>query len=201
MPVSLNMDTSISLSKETPAPNRICIGIGYELRSDWLNYARSSGISDDMAVDTSAFMLDQKGVLLDIDHFIFYNNLKSKCGSLIHSGDNGDPDNKDYESLQINIDNIPLPVKRIVFCLSIHEAEDRFQNFSQFRSVYIRVVNMDNNNELLRLDLSDFATIHTAIKLGEIFRRNGEWRFQAIDKGRARGLTGLVQQFGGHVDS
>lgn len=188
MAISLNKGGNLSLSKTDPTLNNVIIGLGWDARP-------TDG--QDFDLDASAFMLKNDGKVRSDADFIFYNQLRSSCGSIEHAGDNrtgaGDGDD---ESLILQLNKIPLDVERIAFTVTIHDADIRKQNFGQVSNAFIRVVNKDTNVEVARYDLSEDASIETAMIFGEIYRNNGEWKFKAIGQGYAGGLAPLARNFG-----
>ncbi|CAM5703581.1 TerD family protein [Streptomyces californicus] len=99
----------------------------------------------------------------------------------------------------MNLAGVPADVDKIVFPVSIYEAESRQQSFGQVRNAYIRVVNQADNSELARYDLSEDASTETAMVFGELYRNGAEWKFRAIGQGYASGLRGIAQDFGVNV--
>jgi tellurium resistance protein TerD len=133
----------------------------------------------------------------DADMIIFYNQLKSACGSVQHTGDNltgaGEGDD---EVIMVDLTRVPADVQKIAFTVTIHEAEQRRQNFGQVGNAYIRVVNADTNSEVTRYDLAEDASTETAMIFGELYRHSGEWRFTAVGQGYAGGLAAMCRQYG-----
>ncbi len=188
MAVSLIKGGNVSLSKTEPSLKSILIGLGWEARA-------SDG--SDFDLDASAFLVSENGkVRRDVD-FIFYNQLLSTCGSVEHTGDNltgaGDGDD---EAIKINLEIVPEAIKRIVVCVTIHEADLRKQNFGQVGEAFMRIVNNDNDIEIARFDLSEDYSTETAMIFGEVYRHNGEWKFKAVGQGFTGGLESLCNQFG-----
>lgn len=188
MGVSLSKGGNVSLSKADPQMTRVLIGLGWDDRS-------TDGVDFDL--DASAFLLSANGKVRGDNDFIFYNNLKSNCGSVEHTGDNrtGDGDGDD-ESLKINLASIPADVEKVVFTVTIHDAEARRQNFGQVANAFIRVVNELSNIEIARYDLSEDASTETAMIFGELYRHGAEWKFRAVGQGYAGGLAAMATQYG-----
>ncbi len=188
MAVSLNKGGNISLSKTDPSLKNVIVGLGWDARP-------TDGADFDL--DASAFMVKGDGKVRSESDFIFYNQTKSACGSIEHKGDNrtgaGDGDD---EVIIVLLDKIPADIQRIVFTVTLHDADARKQNFGQVSSAYIRIVNRDSNNEVTRYDLSEDASIETAMIFGEIYKHNGEWKFKAVGQGFAGGLGALARSFG-----
>ncbi|MDR5745055.1 TerD family protein [Caballeronia sp. LZ029] len=191
MAVSLSKGGNISLSKSAPSLSRILVGLGWEARV-------TDG--DDYDLDASAFMVAESGKVRSDEDFIFYNQLSSHCGSVEHTGDDRTGAGAgDDEALQIDLTLVPNHVKRIVVCVTIDEAEARRQNFGQVSGAFMRIVNLDNDVEIARFDLSEDYSTETAMIFGEVYRYNDEWKFKAIGQGYAGGLEALCGQFGVQV--
>ncbi|WP_371496883.1 TerD family protein [Kitasatospora sp. NBC_00374] len=190
MSVTLAKGGNVSLTKAAPNLTQVQIGLGWDARS-------TTGASFDL--DASA-LLCSGGKVLGDEYFVFYNNLKSPEGSVEHQGDNltGDGDGDD-EVVQVHLDLVPAQVDKVVFAVSIYDAETRQQSFGQVANAYIRVVNMADGSEIARYDLSEDASTETAMIFGEIYRYQGEWKFRAVGQGYASGLRGIVQDFGVNV--
>lgn len=191
MSVSLSKGGNVSLSKEEPGLTRILVGLGWDARA-------TDGAAFDL--DASAFLLKADGKVRADSDFVFYNNLRSTDGSVVHTGDNrtgaGDGDD---ESLKIDLANVPADIQKIVFSVTIHEADARKQNFGMVRNGFIRVVNDANTREITRYDLSEDASTETAMIFGEVYRNNAEWKFRAVGQGFAGGLGPMAKSFGVNV--
>lgn len=188
MGISLSKGGNISLSKTDPTLKNIIVGLGWDTRA-------TDGADFDL--DASAFMVKEDCKVRSDSDFIFYNQTKSTCGSVEHTGDNrtgaGDGDD---EAIIILLDKVPVDIQRIAFTVTIHEADARKQNFGQVSRAYVRIVNKDTNVEVARYDLSEDASIETAMIFGEIYRHGGEWKFKAVGQGYAGGLAALARQYG-----
>lgn len=192
MAVSLKKGGNVSLSKSAANLKDILVGLGWSARS-------TTGAAFDL--DASAFMVADSGKVRGDDDFIFYNNLNSKCGSVTHTGDErtGDSDGDD-EAIKINLEKMPTWVQRIVVCVTIHEADERKQNFGQVSDAFMRIVNLDGDAEIARFDLSEDYSTETAMIFGEVYRNAGEWKFKAVGQGFAGGLESMCGQFGVNVN-
>ncbi len=188
MGVSLNKGGNVSLSKVDPSLVRVRAGLGWDARA-------TDG--QDFDLDGSAFLLTDSGRVRGDADFIFYNNLKSVDGSVTHTGDNrtGEGDGDD-ESLIIQLNDVPTDVSKIAFTVTIHDAESRRQSFGQVSNAFMRIVNEDSNVEVARYDLTEDASIETAMIFGELYRHNGEWKFRAVGQGFAGGLGAMCAQYG-----
>ena len=128
---------------------------------------------------------------------MFYGNLKHPSGAVEHMGDNltGEGDGDD-EQITVDLSAIPQDIQKIAFTVTIYESEKRHQNFGQVANAYIRIVDSDTNQELIRYDLGEDFSIETAIVVGEIYRYNGEWKFNAVGSGFQGGLAALCANYG-----
>jgi tellurium resistance protein TerD len=189
--VSLSKGGNVSLSKQAPGLTAVVVGLGWDPRT-------TTGADFDL--DASAIMLDMSGKVLSDSHFVFFNNLKSPDGSVEHLGDNltgaGEGDD---EQIKVNLQSVPAECGKLVFPVSIYDAETRQQNFGQVRNAFIRIVNQADNSEIARYDLTEDASTETAMIFGEIYRSFGEWKFRAVGQGYATGLRGIAQDFGVNV--
>lgn len=191
MGVSLAKGGNVSLEKEAPGLSAVLVGLGWDVRT-------TTGADHDL--DASALLCDESGKVLSDQHFVFYNNLVSPDSSVQHTGDNltGEGEGDD-EAIKVDLATVPQGVAKIVFPVSIHDAEQRGQSFGQVSNAFIRVVNQDGGAELARYDLSEDAATETAMVFGELYRHGGEWKFRAVGQGYASGLAGIAQDFGVNV--
>ncbi|CUB06657.1 TerD family protein [Marinomonas fungiae] len=188
MAVSLAKGGNISLTKTDAGLKVVMAGLGWDQR-----------VTDgtDFDLDASVFMVGEDGKVLSDAGFIFYGQKNSQCGSVEHQGDNrtgaGDGDD---EQIKIDLANIPADVKKLVFAVTIHEADQRKQNFGMVSNGYIRVSNNDSQVELARFDLSEDASVETAMIFGELYLHGTEWKFKAVGQGFAGGLPALAKAHG-----
>ena len=191
MAISLTKGQNISLSKTDPSLKNVLVGLGWDARS-------TDG--QDFDLDASVFMATENGKVPSDRHFIFYNQLISPCGGVEHTGDNltGDGDGDD-ESVIVQLDKVESNIKSLFITVTIHDAEARRQNFGQVSNAFVRIVNNDTSDEIVRFDLSEDYSTETAMVFGEIYRHNGEWKFRAIGQGYTGGLYSLCQQYGVNV--
>ncbi|MFE9423519.1 TerD family protein [Kitasatospora sp. NPDC006697] len=193
MSVTLVKGGNVSLSKVAPNLTQVQIGLGWDARS-------TTGAPFDL--DASA-LLCAGGRVLGDEYFVFYNNLKSPEGSVEHLGDNlvggAEGEEGDEEVVVVNLDLVPAQVDKVVFPVSIYDADARAQSFGHVRNAYIRVVNTATGEEIARYDLTEDASSETAMIFGELYRYQGEWKFRAVGQGYASGLRGIALDFGVNV--
>ncbi len=189
MAVSLLKGQKVDLTKGNPGLTKIMVGLGWDTNKYDGGY--------DFDLDAAAFLLNAGGKVNADSDFIFYNNKLHESGAVEHMGDNltGDGEGDD-EVINVDLSKVPANVDKIDFTVTIHEAEQRSQNFGQVSNAYIRVVDEVNGSELIRFDLGEDFSVETAIVVGELYRNNGEWKFNAIGAGFSGGLAALCRNFG-----
>lgn len=188
MALSLSKGGNLSLTKTDPTLSKILVGLGWDPRA-------TDGTQFDL--DASAFLLNNTGKVRGEADFIFYNQLSSVDGSVQHTGDNrtGDGDGDD-EALKVDLSRVPADVDKIVFTVTIHDADVRKQNFGQVGGAFIRIVNEATSAEVVRYDLAEDASTETAMIFAELYRNGGEWKFRAIGQGYAGGLKAVATSYG-----
>jgi tellurium resistance protein TerD len=190
MGVTLAKGGNVSLSKAAPNLTQVQIGLGWRARS-------TTGADFDL--DASALLCGNGRVLGD-EYFVFYNNLKSPDGSVEHTGDDlTGGSGGDDETILVDLSKVPATVDKVVFPVSIYDADARVQTFGQVSVAYIRVLNQADGAELARYDLTEDASTETAMIFGELYRYGGEWKFRAVGQGYASGLRGIALDFGVNV--
>ena len=192
MAINLKKGQKIDLTKGNPSLKHIRLGLG------WDTNVFDGGADFDL--DVSLFMVGKSGKVEYDEDFIFYNNLKHPSEAVEHLGDNrtGDGDGDDEEIL-VDFSKMPSHVDKIAVTVTIYEAKERRQNFGQVNNSYVRLLNSDTEEELLRYDLGEEFSIETAIVVCEIYRHNGEWKFSAVGSGFEGGLEALCRNYGLNV--
>ncbi len=189
MPINLQKGQKVDLTKGNPSLKNIMVGLGWDVN------AFDSGADFDL--DAAAFMVGENGKCPTEREFIFYGNLEHNSGAVKHMGDNltGGGDGDD-EQIEVDLTIIPANVSRVVFTVTIYDAELRRQNFGQVSNAFIRIVDTVTGSELIRYDLGEDFSIETAVVVGELYRHNGEWKFNAIGSGFQGGLAALCGHYG-----
>lgn len=191
MAVSLEKGGRVSLEKAAPGLKNIHVGLGWKERA-------TDGVDFDL--DASVFLLGENGKVPDDKHFVFYGSLKSPDGSVEHTGDNlTGADSGDAEVINVFLDRVPANIAKIVFTVTIYDAEPRRQSFGQVGDAYIRLLNKDGGAEVVRFDLAEDYSTETAMVFAELYRHGGEWKFNAIGQGYSGGLRALALQYGVNV--
>ena len=193
MGISLQKGQKVDLTKTNPGLSKVVVGLGWDVNT------YDTGGSFDL--DTAAFLLGANGKVRSSDDFVFYGNLRHVSGSVEHMGDNttGEGDGDD-EQIKIDLSRVPEAISRITFTVTIYEADERRQNFGQMNNAFIRIVDEVKGVELLRYDLGEDFSIETAAVFGELYKHNGEWKFNAIGSGYQGGLAALCANYGVDVD-
>lgn len=174
------------------------IGISLSKVSVGLGWDPNEGTGFDFDLDASAFMLGSNKKIPNDNYFIFYNNPKSPDGAVESTGDDttgGNSDGGDDETLNVDLQKIDPSVQEILFVVTIYKADERKQNFGQVRNSYIRIYNSITNEEIARYDLDEDFSIETAVEFGRLYRRGGEWKFEAMGIGNKGGLQALVNKY------
>lgn len=189
MPINLTKGQKVELTKGNPSLTKIMVGLGWDVN------AFDSGAAFDL--DAAAFMVGANGKCPTEKEFIFYGNLEHHTGSVKHMGDNltGEGEGDD-EQILVDLATIPANVERIAFTVTIYDADVKRQNFGQVSNSYIRIVDEITGNEIIRYDLGEDFSIETAVVVGELYRHNGEWKFNAIGSGFQGGLAALCGNYG-----
>ena len=192
MAITLSKGQKVSLTKGNQGLKHIVVGLG------WDTNKYDGGFDFDL--DSAAFLLDENGKVNADTDFVFYNNLKHSSGAVEHLGDNltGEGDGDD-EQVKVDLSLVPQNISKIAFTVTIHEALERRQNFGQVSNSYVRVIDEDTNQELLNYELGEDFSIETAIVVCEIYRHNGEWKFNALGSGFEGGLEALCKNFGVNI--
>ena len=152
----------------------------------------------DFDLDASAFMLNERKKLPTDDFFVFYNNPVSPDKAVESSGDDltgGNSADGDDEILTIDLQKVDTLIQEIIFTVTIHEAEQRKQNFGQVHNSYIRIYNANTDEEIARYDLDEDFSVETAVEFGRLYRRGGEWKFEALGVGYKGGLQYFVDKY------
>jgi len=189
MSINLSKGQKISLTKENPNLTKIMVGLGWDVN------AFDSGSNFDL--DASAFLVGANGKCPTEKEFVFYGNLEHSSGSVKHMGDNltGEGEGDD-EQIMVDLTKIPDNIEKVAFTVTIYDANRRRQNFGQVSNAYIRIVDEVTGTELIRYDLGEDFSIETAVVVGELYKNNGEWKFNAIGSGFQGGLAALCGHYG-----
>ena len=189
MSISLVKGQKIDLTKGNAGLNKVVFGLGWDTN-------RYDGNAD-FDLDVSAFFTDNSGKVTGEQDFVFYGQPQHPSGALIYSGDNrtgvGDGDD---ETMIVELNKIPSNITKISFSATIYDAENRLQNFGMVDNSYIRAYNVDTNEELFKYELNEDFSLETGVIAGELYRKNGEWKFNAVGSGYNGGLAAIGRNFG-----
>ena len=196
MAINLEKGQRISLSKEAPGLTKLMCGLGWDV------VKRSGGLfggnASNCDLDASVFCLDQDGKVKNVANVVYFGNLSHKSGAITHLGDNltgaGDGDD---EQVIVDLSRLPQEIKKLVFTVNIYKSVDRKQDFSQVQNAFVRLVNISNNQELARYNLSgsEYKGM-TGMIMAEIYNHNNEWKMAAIGNGvKTNGLEELMRTY------
>lgn len=190
MAVSLKKGQRVSLEKVAPGLSQAFIGLGWDVKS--------TDTGHDFDLDASVFLLGADEKLISDNHFIFYNNSTSPDPdkSVQHAGDNltgaGEGDD---EVIKVNLKKVPANIQKIIIAVTIYEAEERRQNFGQVENAFVRVVDEQTNQEAIRYDLTEDYSTETALVMAELYRKDSDWRLNAVGSGYQGGLKALLDRY------
>lgn len=195
--VSLTKGQNVNLSKDaaTGAPTGIknlIVGLGWD--------PLEGGVTADL--DAMAYLLKADGKVRNDKDFVYYNNLDGAAPAVKHSGDDltgGSSEKGDDEQIKVDLSAIAPEIESIKFLVDIYQAAEKHQNFGQVKNAYIRVVNADNNEELVRYDLSEDYSAATDVMTAELYRHEGDWKFRALGEGSTKGASAIAREFGVHA--
>ena len=183
--MAINLEKGQRVAVELP---KFTIGLGWD--------TNNSDTGTDFDLDASAFILGENGKILSDEYFVFYNNLQSPDESVRHTGDNltGEGEGDD-ESINIDLSKIDPRATEIIFVVTIHKAPERRQNFGPVRNAFIRIYNTVSGEEILRYDLDEDFSVETAVEFGRLYKRGGQWKFEAIGTGQKGGLAEYLTKY------
>lgn len=188
MSINLSKGERVNLSKESPGLTQAGIGLGWDINTT------DTGSAFDL--DASVFMLGNNGKIPTEQYFVFYNNLTSPDGSVQHSGDSRTGEGSgDDELIQIDLAKVDQVIQEVLFVVTIHEADARRQNFGQVRNSFIRIYDTTTELEIAKYELEEDFSRETALEFGRLYRKDNDWRFQAVGQGYNSGLQGFVDKY------
>ena len=192
MAINLSKGQKVDLTKGNPSLKHLMVGLGWDVNAFDGGY--------DFDLDASAFVLGSNGLCPTDKDFIFYGNLKHASGAVEHMGDNltGEGEGDD-EQILVDLSLVPANIQKIGFTVTIYDYDVRKQNFGQVSNAYVRIVDDASGSEVVRYDLEEDFSIETAVVVGELYRHNSEWKFNAIGAGWQGGLRALCLNYGVNV--
>jgi tellurium resistance protein TerD len=188
MAIDLKKGGTINLQKTKPGISRITVGLGWDVNEGASPY--------EFDCDASVFILSEDGKLLTEEHFVFYNNLKSPDGAVIHNGDNrtgvGEGDD---ETINIELSKLNPQAAQIVFAITIDQAEERQQDFGMIANSFARIYNTETSEVLCQYLLDDKFPGTNALIIGRFYKSGSDWVFEAYDLAYQNGLGGLIEYY------
>jgi tellurium resistance protein TerD len=174
------------------------IDIGLSKMTVGLGWNPNEGTGYDFDLDVSAIMIDANRFVPEDEFFVFYNNVDSPDSAVHHTGDDpsgGNSDGGDDESINIDLTRVDPKIQEILFVVTIHEAQPRRQNFGQVRDSYIRIIDDLTGSEVCKYELGEDFSIETAIEFGRLYRRSGQWKFEASGVGYKEDLAFFLSKY------
>jgi stress response protein SCP2 len=200
--INLQKGQRVDLTKSNPGLSKIMVGLGWDPVQSGKGGLFGSlfgggSSSQNVDCDASVIMLGENDKLQNNNDVVYFGNLKSKCGSIQHSGDNltgaGDGDD---EQVVVDLNKVPATIQKLVFVVNIYDSVKRKQHFGMIQNAFIRIVNPTNQQELLLYNLTDDYSGKTCLVAGEIYRNGSEWKFAAVGNGtNAASLGEVVRSF------
>lgn len=183
--MAINLEKGQRVSVDLP---KFAIGLGWDANGT------STGVDFDL--DASVFILGENKKIVSDEYFVFYNNLKTPDGAVEHTGDNltGEGDGDD-ETIKVDLSKINPNATEICIVVTIHNADERRQNFGQVRNSFIRIYDENTKEELLKYELEEDFSVETSVEFGRIYKRNSEWKFEAVGVGQRNGLSEYLQKY------
>lgn len=169
--------------------NKLTIGLGWD---------PNEGTGFEFDLDASAFMIDEQRQIPSEPFFVFYGNTDSPDGSLRHTGDDptgGNSADGDDESIEVDLSKVDPRINEILIVVTIHDANDRKQNYGQVRNSYIRIVDDSNGQEVAKYELGEDFSIETAVEFGRLYKRNNQWKFEASGIGYREDLAFFLSKY------
>lgn len=200
MSVNLQKGQKVDLTKGNSSLKWLRVGLGWDEAKKKSFFLKKSNDSaeEDFDCDATAFLLDERGVIAKKEDIVYFGNLRHRTGCVTHQGDNltGEGDGDD-EQILVNLRDLPENYQRIVFVVNIYKANERGQHFGMIENAYIRIVDAETEKELCIYNLSENYNGMTAMVFGEVYRKNGEWKFNAIGQPTTdNSISELAHRFG-----
>ncbi|WP_445492978.1 TerD family protein [Niallia sp. 03133] len=197
MAINLQKGQRVDLTKGNPGLSKIMVGLGWDpvqqKGGGLLGSLFGGGGAASVDCDASVIMLGENDKVLQNSDVIYFGNLKSKDGSIQHSGDNltgaGDGDD---EQIHVDLSRVPAPIQKLVFVVNIYDAVKRKQHFGLIQNAFIRIVNPNSGSSLIHYNLTDDYSGTTSLIVGELYRHGQEWKFAAVGTGTSAGSLGEV---------
>ena len=180
--LNLNKNDILDLTKRNPGLKKVSLGAGWDIANNGLDYD----------LDIAAFLLDSNNKFNTVSNIIFFNNKEGQGISLAGDNRTGAGEGDD-EVININLEEINPNIAKIVFVVTIHEAQAKRQTFGMVENSYVRLVDLENNKrEICRFNLKENGSTATSVIFAELNRKGSEWQFKAIGEGKIADLNGVL---------
>lgn len=198
MAVNLVKGQKIDLTKGNLGLNQMMVGLGWDPITSSTGFLTSLfGKQKQIDCDASVIMLDKTGKLKDKGDIVYFGNLTHASRSVRHMGDNVTGDGQgDDEQIYIALKDVPEQIERMIFVVNIYNCEERQQDFGMIKNAFIRIVDMNSKKELARFNLTDSYKGFTCLEVGEVYRKEGEWKFTALGMGTSdKSVKNVVERY------
>ncbi|VEP13281.1 Stress response protein SCP2 [Hyella patelloides LEGE 07179] len=195
MSINLQKGQRISLKKEAPNLSRLMCGLGWDVApksGGWF------GSSPDFDLDAFVICLNENQKLTNKSDIVYFGNLRHSSQAITHLGDNLTGDGKgDDEQIIVDLPQVPTKINKLLFLINIYDSKNRKQELSQVKNAFVRLVDLNNNQEIARYKLSGSQYQNkNGLILGEVYRHDAEWKMAAIgDAFDARGIADIAQKY------
>lgn len=201
MAISLKKGQRIDLSKKDGTQlTSLMVGLG------WKEVQQSGGLmgifkhKSDVDIDASVIMVGSSGRINSKDDVIFFNHKDHSSGCVHHCGDNlvgGKMGGmEDSEQIMVDLKKVPPYIERIIFVVNIYDCSARKQHFGMVEDAYIRIVDKERNETIANYNLTEDYSGKTSMVVGEIYRRQDSWKFNAIGRpGNDTGISEMVKSY------
>ena len=181
--LNLKKNDILNLAKKNPGLKKVILGAGWDVASG----------GQDFDLDIAAFLLNANGKVQNIpDDVIFFNNMQGQ-GIYLEGDNRTGAGEGDDERIRIDLESIPAHVQKIVFVVTIHEAQAKRQTLGMVENSYVRLLDEENKErEICRFNLKENGSTVTSVIFSELYKQNGEWQFKAIGEGKIADLNGIL---------
>ena len=182
-PLNLKKNDVLDLTKKNPGLDKVILGAGWDVAT----------MGQDFDIDISAFLVGSNNKVNQIPQDVIFFNNKFGDGIYLEGDNRTGAGEGDDERIQIDLSQIRSDIKRIVFIVTIHEAQARRQTFGMVNNSYVRLLDAKNNErELCRFNLKEDGSTVTSVLFAELYKDGYEWYFKAIGDGKIADLNGML---------
>ncbi|MDB9315243.1 TerD family protein [Spirulina sp. CS-785/01] len=198
MSINLKKGQRISLVKEAPGLKRVLLGLGWDVAESKGGILGLFSGQQDYDLDSSVLCLDAQGKLKNRSNLIYFGNLRHSSGAITHLGDNltgaGEGDD---EQIVVDLPQMPADFHKLIFVVNIYKSQQRNQDFSHVNNAFVRLVNLETNQEIAQYNLSGGSYDGmTGMIMAELYREGDDWQMQAVGEGiQVQGLQEIERMY------